>query len=66
MKEVIAVHWSGIKSVFSCWNKKEMLYMLDREALVESYRGQLQVVLESKVEEFQMFGYDRVTDDDIW
>ena len=24
--------------------------MLDREALVESYRGQLQVVLESKVE----------------
>ena len=40
--------------------------MLDREALVESYRGQLQVVLESKVEEFQMFGYDRVTDDDIW
>ncbi|HDR4421285.1 TPA: post-transcriptional regulator [Bacillus cereus] len=40
--------------------------MLDKEALVESYRGQLQVVLESKVEEFHMFGYDRVTDDDIW
>ncbi|EJS72244.1 histidine kinase [Bacillus cereus] len=40
--------------------------MLEKEDLVESYRGQLQVVLESKVEEFQMFGYDRVTDDDIW
>ncbi|AZJ22501.1 histidine kinase [Bacillus wiedmannii] len=40
--------------------------MLEKEALVESYRGQLQVVLESKVEEFHMFGYDRVTDDDIW
>ncbi|KMN45347.1 post-transcriptional regulator [Bacillus paramycoides] len=40
--------------------------MLEKEDLVESYRGQLQVVLESKVEEFQMFGYDRVTDNDIW
>ncbi|KFM98511.1 histidine kinase [Bacillus clarus] len=40
--------------------------MLEKEDLVEAYRGQLQVVLESKVEEFQMFGYDRVTVNDIW
>lgn len=40
--------------------------MIGKEDLVEAYRGQLQVVLESKVEEFQMFGYDRVTVNDIW
>ncbi|PDY49253.1 post-transcriptional regulator [Bacillus pseudomycoides] len=40
--------------------------MIEKEDLVEAYRGQLQVVLESKVEEFQMFGYDRVTVNDIW
>ncbi|WP_459499304.1 post-transcriptional regulator [Bacillus sp. C1] len=40
--------------------------MTEKEDLVEVYRGQLQVVLESKVEEFQLIGYDRVTTDDIW
>ncbi|MBO1579276.1 MULTISPECIES: post-transcriptional regulator [Bacillus] len=40
--------------------------MIEKEDLVEAYRGQLQVVLESKVEEFQMIGYDRVTTEDIW
>ncbi|MFJ8529752.1 post-transcriptional regulator [Bacillus sp. NPDC094106] len=40
--------------------------MVEKEELVEAYRGQLQVVLQSKVEEFQMLGYDRVTIDDIW
>ncbi|KEK26341.1 post-transcriptional regulator [Bacillus gaemokensis] len=40
--------------------------MVEKEDLVEAYRGQLQVVLESKVEEFQMIGYDRVTVQDIW
>ncbi|MBO1626392.1 histidine kinase [Bacillus cereus] len=40
--------------------------MIEKEDLVEAYRGQLQVVLESKLEEFQMIGYDRVTTEDIW
>ncbi|WP_243524607.1 post-transcriptional regulator [Bacillus pseudomycoides] len=40
--------------------------MVEKEGLVEAYRGQLQIVLESKVEEFQMIGYDRVTTEDIW
>lgn len=40
--------------------------MIEKEDLVEAYRGQLQVVLESKVEEFQMIGYDRVTTEDVW
>ncbi|HEK9101369.1 histidine kinase [Bacillus pfraonensis] len=40
--------------------------MTEKEDLVEAYRGQLQVVLESKVEEFQMIGYDRVTTEEIW
>ncbi|SDY54316.1 post-transcriptional regulator [Bacillus sp. 166amftsu] len=40
--------------------------MNEKEDLVEAYRGQLQVVLESKLEEFQMIGYDRVTTEDIW
>lgn len=37
-----------------------------KEELVEAYREQLQIVLKSKVEEFQMLGYDRVTDEDLW
>ncbi|WIY60421.1 post-transcriptional regulator [Bacillus arachidis] len=40
--------------------------MIEKEDLVEAYRGQLQVVLESKLEEFQMIGYDKVTTEDIW
>lgn len=42
------------------------LEMAEKEALVEAYREQLQIVLDSKVEEFQMLGYDRVTLEDVW
>lgn len=40
--------------------------MVGKDELVEAYREQLQIVLESKIEEFQMIGYDQVTIEDIW
>ncbi|WP_242224368.1 post-transcriptional regulator [Bacillus cereus group sp. BfR-BA-01380] len=40
--------------------------MAEKEGLIEVYREQLQIVLDSKVEEFQMLGYDRVTLEDVW
>ncbi|PHA00845.1 histidine kinase [Bacillus pseudomycoides] len=40
--------------------------MAGKEELIEAYREQLRIVLESKVEEFQMLGYDRVTTEDVW
>ena len=40
--------------------------MVGKEGLIEAYREQLSIVLESKVEEFQMLGYDRVTKEDVW
>ncbi|CAG9612635.1 Post-transcriptional regulator ComN [Bacillus rhizoplanae] len=40
--------------------------MVGKEELIEAYREQLRIVLESKVEEFQMLGYDRVTAEDVW
>lgn len=42
------------------------MVVVEKEDLIEAYREQLQVVLESKVEEFQLFGYDRVTIEDVW
>ncbi|EMA6341787.1 post-transcriptional regulator [Bacillus cytotoxicus] len=39
---------------------------MEKEDIIEAYRGQLQVVLQSKIEEFQMIGYDQVTIEDIW
>ncbi|MCP1125312.1 histidine kinase [Bacillus sp. AFS018417] len=40
--------------------------MVGKEELIEAYREQLKIVLESKVEEFQMLGYERVTTEDVW
>ncbi|MFD3449378.1 post-transcriptional regulator [Microbacteriaceae bacterium 4G12] len=40
--------------------------MVVNENLVDAYREQLQLVLDSKVEEFHMLGYDRVTAQEIW
>jgi hypothetical protein len=40
--------------------------VVGKEGLIEAYREQLSIVLESKVEEFQMLGYDRVTKEDVW
>jgi hypothetical protein len=33
---------------------------------VEKFRPQLQVVLKSKLEEFELLGYDTVSMDDLW
>jgi hypothetical protein len=40
--------------------------MVVKEHPAETYREQLQVVLESKVDEFRLLGYDRVTAQDVW
>ncbi|MFX3624531.1 MAG: post-transcriptional regulator [Ectobacillus sp.] len=40
--------------------------MVVKEHPVDAYREQLKVVLESKVEEFQILGYDQVTAQEIW
>ena len=40
--------------------------MGEKEGLIEVYREQLQIVLDSKVEEFHMLGYERVTLEDVW
>lgn len=40
--------------------------MADKEVGIDAYREELSVVLQSKVEEFQMLGYDRVTEQEIW
>ncbi|WP_028402908.1 post-transcriptional regulator [Ectobacillus panaciterrae] len=40
--------------------------MVVKEHPVDAYREQLQVVLESKVDEFRLLGYDRVTVQEIW
>ncbi len=40
--------------------------MVVKEHPVDIYREQLQIVIDSKVDEFKIVGYDRVTADDIW
>lgn len=40
--------------------------MVVKEHPVDVYREQLDIVLESKVDEFKMLGYDRVTEQEIW
>lgn len=40
--------------------------MTDKEVGIDAYREELSVVLQSKVEEFHMLGYDRVTEQEIW
>ena len=40
--------------------------MTDKEVGIDAYRQELTVVLQSKVEEFHMLGYDRVTEQEIW
>ncbi|GAA3321146.1 post-transcriptional regulator [Ectobacillus funiculus] len=40
--------------------------MTDKEVGIDAYRQELNVVLQSKVEEFHMLGYDRVTEQEIW
>ncbi|MDG4655400.1 post-transcriptional regulator [Ectobacillus antri] len=37
-----------------------------KEHPVNAYREQLQVVLESKADEFKLLGYDQVTAQEIW
>ncbi|MFP3124801.1 post-transcriptional regulator [Ectobacillus funiculus] len=40
--------------------------MTDKEVGIDAYRQELNVVLQSKLEEFHMLGYDRVTEQEIW
>ncbi|WP_342046360.1 post-transcriptional regulator [Bacillus sp. OTU530] len=40
--------------------------MTDKEVGIDAYRQELNVVLQSKMEEFHMLGYDRVTEQEIW
>ncbi|WP_416827441.1 post-transcriptional regulator [Ectobacillus polymachus] len=40
--------------------------MVVKEHPADAYREQLKVVIASKVEEFKVLGYDRVTTQEIW
>lgn len=40
--------------------------MVVKEHPVDAYREQLKIVIDSKVEEFRVLGYDRVTTKDVW
>ncbi len=39
---------------------------MENQQQFEIWKEELSLALESKVEEFHMFGYDRVTTEDIW
>ncbi|WP_407701379.1 post-transcriptional regulator [Virgibacillus senegalensis] len=36
------------------------------EKLVDEWKAEMELILESKVDEFKMMGYSRATADDIW
>lgn len=40
--------------------------MVEEKQQFEVWREDLQIVLESKVDELQMFGYEQATVDDVW